>query len=435
MWRIENVDDMKFSDVMKKNCILFICLFIYTVAQAQQELELNPVEQLQQQIGIEDQTIEEVQKLKISGYIQPQFQFGGKDASLSVGTANEDQSRSFNRIGIRRGRIKITYDEGIASVVFQLNMTEKGVGIKDAYLNLKEPWFGTNTLRVGVFGHPFGFEINQSSSSRETPERSLVFRTLFPDARDVGGMLIMQATKTSPLHFLKLEAGLLNGNGIKQEIDNRKDFIGHLSVDKNMSHNINVGLGVSYYNGGVYQGTENIYAMLGNRFVLNSDDSNIGKFAKREYFGFDGQLNITSLLGKTKLRGEYLWGMQPGSISGSKSPNTSALPTNDTYIRNFNGGYMIFVQDIGTTPFSAVLKYDWYDPNTKVAANEIGLNDTNKGDIDYRTFGLGFLWRVTNNVRLQAYYEFVNNEKSESLSSYNKDLEDDVFTLRLQYKF
>lgn len=426
---------MKFSVEMKRSSILLICFVFYSVANAQQELELNPVEQLPQQIKMQDEAIKAVQKLKVSGYIQPQFQYGEEDASLSVGAANGNESTSFNRIGIRRGRIKITYDEGIASVVFQLNMTEKGVGIKDAYLNLKEPWLGTNTLRVGVFGHPFGYEINQSSSSRETPERSLIFRTLFPEARDIGGMLIMQTAKTSPLHFLKLEAGFFAGNGIKQEIDNRKDFIGHLSADKNISDNINLGFGLSYYNGGVYQGKENIYSMLGKAFVLNSDDSNLGKFAKREYFGFDGQFNIISPVGKTKLRGEYLWGTQPGNISGSKSPNSSALATTDTYIRNFNGGYVMFVQDIGTTPFSAVLKYDWYDPNTKVAANEIGLNDTNKGDIDYRTFGLGFLWRVTNNVRLQAYYEFVNNEKSESLSSYNKDLEDDVFTLRLQYKF
>ena len=144
-----------------------------------------------------------------------------------------------------------------------------------------------------------------------------------------------------------------------------------------------------------------------------------GKFAKREYFGFDGQFNIISPVGKrsrVNIYGDATW-----EHFGSKSPNSSALATTDTYIRNFNGGYVMLVQDIGFTPFSAVLKYDWYDPNTKVAANEIGLNDTNKGDIDYRTL-VRFLWRVTNNVSLQAYYKFVNNEKSESLSSYNKDL-------------
>lgn len=420
---------------MKRISILLNCLLIYTIIYAQQKFEINPVEQLEKQVKMQDEAIKSLQKLKVSGYIQNQYQYGQKDATLGVGTANENGETSFNRIGIRRGRIKFTYDEDIASGVFQLDMTEKGVGIKDAYLNLKDPWFGTNALRTGIFDRPFGYEISYSSSRRESPERSTIFQTLFPQERDLGGMLILQATKTSSWSFLKLEAGLFAGNGIKQETDNRKDFIGHLVANKNISDAVKLGFGVSYYNGGVYQGTENIYTMQNKTFMLNSDASNIGKYAKREYFGFDGQLYLLSSIGVTQLRGEYLWGTQPGSKSGSNSPNASTLPDIDTYIRNFNGGYAMLVQDINTTAFSVVLKYDWYDPNTKVFANEIGLNGTDKGDITYNTFGMGLLWRITNNVRLQAYYELVNNEKSEKLITYKENLKDDVFTLRLQYKF
>lgn len=421
---------------MKKITILLSCLLIYNVTFAQQEeSELTSIENLEQQIESTKEEVKKLQRFKVSGYIQTQFQYGEENASLKVGSKNEKSDTPFNRIGVRRGRIKFTYEQGIASGVFQLDITEKGVGLKDAYLNLKDPWIKTNAFRAGVFDRPFGYEISYSSSRRESPERSIIFQTLFPDERDLGGMFILQPSKTSTWNFLKLEAGLFAGNGIKQETDNHKDFIGHLSASKAIGSNISFGLGASYYSGGVYQGTENVYAMKDKEFVLNNDPSNKGKFAKREYIGFDGQFSIISLLGMTQLRGEYLFGTQPGGDASSKSPNASTLPITDTYIRNFNGGYVILVQDFGTLPVSAVVKYDWYDPNVKTSKNEIGVNGTGKGDVAYNTLGVGLLWRASNSIRLQAYYEFVNNETSKNLSEYSKDLKDNVFTLRLQYKF
>lgn len=95
----------------------------------------------------------------------------------------------------------------------------------------------------------------------------------------------------------------------------------------------------------------------------------------------------------------------------------------------------MLVQDFGTLPLSAVVKHDWYDPNSKISKNEIGNNGTEKGDIAYNTIGFGLLWRATSNIRLQAYYEMVNNEKSENLAGFKDNLKDNIFTLRLQYKF
>lgn len=82
-----------------------------------------------------------------------------------------------------------------------------------------------------------------------------------------------------------------------------------------------------------------------------------------------------------------------------------------------------------------MLKYDWYDPNTEVAGNEIGLNHTAAGDVAQNTLGFGMLWRVNTSLRLQAYYEINKNETTENVSNYVADRKDDVFTLRLQYKF
>lgn len=341
---------------------------------------------------------------------------------------------AFNRIGIRRGRIKFTYEEGIASGVFQLDITEKGVGFKDAYLNVKDPWVGTNALRAGVFDRPFGYEISYSSSRRESPERSTVFQTLFPDERDLGAMLILQPAKTSPLNFIKLEAGLFTGNGIKQETDNRKDFIGHFSLANPIGDNTKYGVGVSYYHGSVYQGDSSVYTMHDKRFVQNKSGDNLGSYAKRQYVGFDAQISHMSLVGLTQLRAEYLFGQQPGTASSSKSPNSSTLPDHATYIRNFTGGYVMLVQDLGLSPFSVVLKYDWYDPNIKVSKNEVGLNGTGKADALQTTVGVGALWRINNSLRLQAYYEFNDYQSSNNLASLDA-IESNVFTMRLQYKF
>ena len=193
---------------MKKITILLRCLFIYISGYAQQETELLNSEKLEQKSQMQDKEIKKLQKLKISGYLQTQFQYGEKDASLKIGAKNENTDESFNRVGIRRGRIKFAYEEGIASGVFQIDITEKGLGFKDAYLNIKDPWFGSNQFRVGIFDRPFGYEISYSSSKRESPERSTIFQTLFPDERDLGSMITLQAPKTSPLNFLKLQAGL-----------------------------------------------------------------------------------------------------------------------------------------------------------------------------------------------------------------------------------
>lgn len=417
---------------MGKNIFLLFIFFLSTVTMAQQSEEESIFSNKLEQASLDESNL---QKFKVSGYIQTQYQWGEEAADLKVGSVNENSDESFNRIGIRRGRIKFVYEEGLASGVFQIDLTEKGIGFKDVYMKIKDPWVGTNSFKAGIFDRPFGYEISYSSSQRETPERSMIFQTLFPDERDMGAAFTAQGSKQSPWHFLKLEAGLFAGNGIKEETDSKKDFIGHLSAHNFFESGGKWGVGISYYTGGVYQGTENIYSMKGNAFVLNSDVSNKGKFAKREYFGADAQFSLASSAGLTQLRGEYLFGKQPGVKENSKSPNTSTLIATDTYIREFRGGYFMLVQDMGRLPFSAVVKYDWYNPNTKVSSNEIGKNGTAKGDISYNILGLGFLWNTSESLRLQAYYEVVKNETSENVATYSQDRKDNVFTLRLQYKF
>lgn len=431
---------------MKKIILFFLLSTAALTAKAQegpQQPDQNRIEDLEQRTQkLEerskrwDKVASKFENFKFSGYIQTQFQWGEEAASLKVGSSNEDSEDSFNRLGIRRGRVKLTYEEGLFSTVFQLDITEKKVGFKDAYFNVKDPWFNSMMLRAGIFDRPFGYEISYSSSRRESPERSTVFQTLFPDERDLGAMLVLQAPSSSPWSILKLETGLFAGNGIQQDSDSKKDFIGHLAAGKSFKSGISFGAGFSYYNGKVYQGTEDIYKMSGSAFELDSSEGNIGRYAKREYFGFDAQFSFKSAIGSTKLHAEYLFGQQPGLKGSSKSPNSSSRPEEDTYIRDFQGGYAMLVQSLGKLPVSAIAKFDWYDPNTDVDKDEIGPDSgTGKADVKQNTWGFGAMWDITKAFRLTAFYEINKNEKCKNLEGYEKDLKNDVFTFRLQYKF
>lgn len=374
--------------------------------------------------------------LKISGYIQSYMQWGMPKASLSVGSGNESSAHAFARIGVRRGRLKASYSDKMASGVLQIDVTEKGIGLKDAYIQVKVLGNQFSWFRVGVFNRPFGHEIGYSSSLRESPERSTIVQTLFPNERDLGGMIALQAPKNSEWYFLQLNAGLVAGNGIKQASDSRFDFVGRLSASKVEGNSMKWGIGGSFYYGGVYQGSATVFSMTSSGFVANEISENIGRYSKRIYAGVDGQLSFFTDWGLTQIRAEWIGGRQPGNRQSSKSPNSSTLPKEDTFVRPFQGGYLLCVQDWGTLPVASFVKYDWYDPNTLIQGNSIGeWKNTGPADIMYQTIGMGIYYHLGPSLKLTGYYERVYQEVSSLLATYDQDRKDDRITLALQYKF
>ena len=453
---------------MKQNLKLITIALVALASKAVAQESTNPIDTIATYVQKMNTSVTTLQKFKVSGYIQSQWQKADSMGIKSYSGGDFD-SKMDNRFAVRRGRIKFSYTGTLSNYVLQLEATEKGVSIKDAYGNFTEPWLQAFTVTGGVFNRPFGFEVPFSSSSLESPERARFNQTLFPGEEDLGASITFQMPKTSLWNFLKFEAGYFAGNGINPEFDKKKDFIGHIGIQKATSNEkIRFGFGLSYYNGGVYQGTKNVYKMkkIGGVEVFSkvSADSTVGDFNKRQYFGTDAQLTFETALGLTTLRGEYIFGTQPGNDKSTTSPTSdftkvtatvkngavtvSTVP--DSYLRNFNAGYICFIQSIAHTPLTFVAKYDFYDPNTKVNGNEIGQNTTGTGikatndtDLKYTTLGLGLIYAVSSNVKITAYYDMVANEKSKNLkpdfsksnSNFAKDLKDNVFTLRLQYKF
>lgn len=405
---------------MRKTVLFLFCALSAYTTYSQ---EISSTEEMNNRLNTLESKVEKMGQLKFSGYIQTQWTWN--QADIETGDQND--------FSIRRGRLKAAYSNKYGEAVIQIDATEGGVDIKDAYLKLQTPKVKWAAFRGGVFDRPFGYEISYSSSRRESPERSR-FLTLFPKERDLGGEIILNGPENTALKNLTLNVGLFAGNGGQsKETDSRKDVIGHLAY-ANSCNNFTYGLGASLYSGGVrLAGDDNqkAYELVNGAFA---EDTGLtpGDYAKRQYYGFDGQIGLTSSLGVTSLRGEYLWGTQPGAAGGSKSP-TGAI-TSDIYVRKFNGYYLQFVQDIGTSKHSIVAKYDAYDPNTKLSKNECQT----AGDVAYSSVGFGYLFRANQNLRVMCYYEINSNEKVKNDkvdAKYNKNIKDDVFTLRLQYKF
>jgi len=443
--------------------VLSICLAYSATAQ---EPEATPLDTLTNRVGMIQSNLDVLNRIKISGYLQPQFQVADSTGEQSYAGGNfTDTDKRFQ---LRRARVKVQYDaplneKGIspAQFVFQIDVTQNGVTIKDMYGKLTDKWIGWFSLTAGMQNRPFGYEIGYSSSMRESPERSRVIQIIFPNERDLGAMIIIQGPKTGTWNWLKLEAGMFNGTGAPgagvntSDFDKKKDFIGHLSMSRTVGgEKIKYGLGVSYYDGGFRIDTSNVWkpgldAAGTPGFLPVSTKADVApskanrEYAKRKYTGVDAQFSIDWFPGITTLRGEYLQGEQPGTSSTTTSPSAPVV-TNDIYNRNFNGAYFYFLQDILQTPFQAIVKYDWYDPNTDAAGDEVGkpvtgnVKATTAADLKYTTLGLGMAYRYNENIKFTAYYDMVENEESSNLASginYSRDLPDNVFTLRMQVKF
>ena len=377
-------------------------------------------------------------KFKIGGYVQGVWQYGEKDSKPSVGKyANGEENIS--RVGIRRGRLKFAYSETFGKVVFQIDATENGVKVKDAYLELMHPSFEWIRFRGGIFDRPFGYEIRYSSYLRETLERSTVVQTLFPQERDLGGMIVVRAPESHALHFLKLEGGLFAGNGINPDTDNKKDFIGRFSAEKTFG-NLTLSGGVSTYLGKIKSVNDTTFRYVSTGF--EPDNAYIaGDYLSRQYFGMDIQIAHRHLLGVTTFRGEYLFGKQPGVSNSSKSPNAGELPDISTqyYLREFSGAYAYLVHSFGQKKrpmHSLVLKYDFYNPNTKVSGNETGFNpNTSSADLATNAFTMGYLFSPCEQIRIMATYEIRKNETTPHIGKYKSDRKDNLFTLGVLYKF
>lgn len=386
-------------------------------------------------------------QIQITGYMQPQFQVAQSKGIDSYAGGDFDEKVN-NRFMFRRGRIRFDYirfsEENIPTLqfVFQFDGTERGVNIRDFWGRYFEQKWNLFMFTMGMFARPFGYEVNLSSSDRETPERGRMSQILMKTERDLGAMISLEPRKTNhPLRHLKFDIGIFNGQGLAGpgEFDSYKDIIGRLSLKPyEITKGVNVSTGLSLLEGGLIQNTKYVYqtASAGNSkfFQVDSSLSNLGGKAPRKYRGADLQIKIESKWGVTELRGEYWWGKQTATATESETPGL--LLNEPYYIRNFDGAFFYFLQNIVNKQHQVGVKYDWYDPNTKVSGSEIGAPGNNIGaaNIKFRTWSFGYNYYINDNLKLFLWYDRVINENT-SLSDFSGDIDDDVLTCRLQFRF
>ncbi|MBL7727782.1 MAG: porin, partial [Dinghuibacter sp.] len=172
--------------------------------------------------------------LRIGGYIQPQYQLA-EEKGIKSFEGGDFGARVSNRFMLRRSRVRIDYvhfGNGHApgvQIVFQFDANERGFTMRDVWGRIFENRWQLFSFTTGMFARPFGFEVNLSSSDRESPERGRMSQILMRSERDLGAMVSFDARrKGHKLQYLKIDAGMFNGQGINAsgEFDNTKDFIG-----------------------------------------------------------------------------------------------------------------------------------------------------------------------------------------------------------------
>jgi hypothetical protein len=260
--------------------------------------------------------------------------------------------------------------------------------------------------------------------------------------RDLGAMISFDVRKEKHLlKNLKIDAGIFNGQGITAsgDFDNVKDFIGRISLKpKKISKNITLFAGTSLLYGGLENSTKYVYSAVSvagiKKVVVDSSQSNNGKVSSRKYYGIDAQ--IKNKIGFTELRGEFITGKQVGTAFSSETPSALLTVIDGYYNRYFNGAYFYLLQNIFSVKHQSLLKYDWYDPNTKIKGAEIGAKGSNftMADIKYTTIGVGYVYYATPNLKSIVYYSMPTNEKI-TLQGATTNIADNVFTWLLQFRF
>lgn len=396
---------------------------------------------------------ERYNRVRISGYIQPQFQYITAKGAESFNGGNFSEI-SNNRFMLRRGRLRVDYahlnekGEPTSYFVFQFDGTERGVAIRDFWGRFYENKYKLFALTTGMFARPFGYEVNLSSANRETPERGRMSQILMKTERDIGVMLTLnKRNKNGKTSDYKLDIGVFNGQGMSgpTDYDSHKDVIARASVKPKQifpGSSMLVSAAVSGYAGGITSQSEVLYKVVKNEdgYVMQRDSSgkNLGKTAPRNYAGADMQVIFPNKIGQTEFRAEYIRGQQTATASSSETPGTYPVTNNikdPLYTRQFDGAYFYFLQHLNSLDHQLVIKYDWYDPNKRAAGKEVNAaNGFGKADLRYNTLGVGYVYRANESLKFMFYYDNVRNEKS-GLSGFTEDVKDDVFTCRVQYNF
>jgi hypothetical protein len=218
------------------------------------------------------------------------------------------------------------------------------------------------TLRAGQFVKPFGFDIQHSSSARESPERGIFAGYFFPGQRDRGMMAMMNLGQLAPrLGGTSLYIGAFNGNRFFDDNNNRLNY--NIRVRKAFV-DLPISIGAS-----VQAGSQRVPGM-----AVDSDEN---------LYGVDLQL----VAGRLGLRAEYVRGDTPATLVGLEPEPAAAFAPGTT-----SSGAAAFFNYSLTDNDDIYWRYDHFEHDPVTGA-----------DID--GFNVGYLRRLGPNSQLSVDYQ------------------------------
>ena len=374
--------------------------------------------------------LDKTSKLKFSGFVQGRYEWhddsvNGWDYNAKPTTATPPgnaASSSKSTFYIRRARLDTNYFGTNAEFVLQLDAGGDTVALRDAEAAFIDTWTPAHLrISVGQFKYPFGFEIQQSDTAREMPERSRMIQQFFAGERDRG--LKIQGR----YEMLRFQVALVNGNGIQDPIFKAgKDSNAWLDVVGR------VGVDFGTIVGGVsgYYGADELYNPSYNANT-NPDTNplNLKKYSRvRVGADLQGYIDVPNL-GILSLRGEIIY-------SRDKNKAYNGVDADSCQDRIGLGWSLIAAQNFGQY-IGAVVRVDSYDPvlrSTLDAGKCAGTADkpaaayVSAGKDRVITYGGGGLVNVSQNLRLTLVYEHPTEQDGAKVNN-------DIFTAQLMAKF
>lgn len=292
-------------------------------------------------------------KLTVGGLVQAQGEFG--DAGDSRFAKND-------RFLLRRARINAQggFLEGFDFRV-ELDLGGSSAGLRAQLTDGYAAWTGSKivSIRFGQFKTPFGYEQLFSD-----PALLIIERSLANDRLTLSRQLGLQISATSLDRRLSAAAGVFNGNGVNNGLnDNEKFlFVGRVTAvpvqAKRSDQEVRWSLGAGAYTTQDSSLTLNDFGFRGNAFS-----------GKRSGLGLDTQVRF----GLFDLWAEYL----RAQFKPVDSIPSAKLISEGGYVQ---GSYFLVPKK-----FQGVVRYELFDPNRDLGGNStktwlLGLNYFFKGD-------------------------------------------------------
>lgn len=363
---------------------------------------------------------------KPGGYMQAVVQMAQPNGIPSVGSTHHEQGKYFLRAGLRRSYwgVESTYKGWKAKG--EIIILDHKLDFYKAYIGYTLPQNKSWSFDAGLNTVPFGMELTTSSRERETIERALYFKDLFPSDVDFGLAAHYKLPHHKPyyVNHLTVDAALIGGNdkhGMRKSIPDAVLRLEAGHKDEQMVRKY----GVSGFYGYVTDSKGNHYT--------------------RAYAGCHLSYALLRQSYCAKLYLEGIMGRQPGLATQNYAIGKNAPEQNPEggaiKERDFMGGMAMIAVRGTSVPLEGVVKYSYYARNCNLKRElEKGFAPEPsqflaEGVSHNTTFALNGYFN-DNRVRVSLYYELIFRQTAAN-AAYKPIMQDrdDLLSLALQFAF